>query len=158
MKKRILYLKKVRELLKKFTLVQVRHVPRVENTRPDALAKLTTTPQEDLNRLILVKHLPEPSVNIDGEEVPPVMSELSWMDPIWDYLVDGTLPIDPRRPPSSRRGRLDSPFIWEPYINDCFRYPSLNAWERKTPITCSKRCMKVSMATISEPGPWQQRH
>ena len=63
--------------------------------RADALAKLSTTPHEDLDRLISVKNLPEPSVNIDGEEVSPVMSEPSWMDPIWDYLVDGTLPIDP---------------------------------------------------------------
>ena len=92
----ILYLKKVLELLKNFTWVQVRHVPRAKNTRADALAKLATTPQEDLDRLIPVEHLPEPSVNIDGEEVSPVMSEPSWMDPIWDYLVDGTLPIDPK--------------------------------------------------------------
>ena len=95
-KKMIIYLKKVRELLKKFTRVQVRHVPRVENTRADALAKLATTPQEDLDRLIPVEHLLEPSVNIDGEEVSPVMSEPRWMDPIWDYLVDETLPIDPK--------------------------------------------------------------
>ena len=40
----ILYLKKVRELLKKFTQVQVRHVPKAENTWVDALAKLATTP------------------------------------------------------------------------------------------------------------------
>ena len=46
----ILYLKKVRELLKKFVWVQVRHVPRTENSRADALAKLATTPQEDLDR------------------------------------------------------------------------------------------------------------
>ena len=78
----IIYLKKVRELLKKFTRVQVRHVPRAENTRADALAKLATTPQEDLDRLIQVEHLPESSVNIDGEEVSLVMSEPSWMDPI----------------------------------------------------------------------------
>ena len=56
-KKMILYLKKVRELLKKFIRVQVRHVPRVENTRADALAKLATTPQGDLDRLIPVEHL-----------------------------------------------------------------------------------------------------
>ena len=93
--KMILYLKKVRELLKKFTRVQVKHVLRVENTRADAFAKLATTSQEDLDRLILVEHLPEPSVNIDSEEVSSVMSEPSWMDPIWDYLVDRTLPIDP---------------------------------------------------------------
>ena len=90
----IFYLKKVRELLKKFTRVQARHVPKAENTRTDALAKLATTSQEDLDRLIPVEHLPEPSVNIDSEEVSPVMFKPSWMDPIWDYLVDGTLPIN----------------------------------------------------------------
>ena len=46
----ILYLKKVRDLLKKFALVQVRHIPRVENSRADALAKLATASQEDLSR------------------------------------------------------------------------------------------------------------
>ena len=75
--KMILYLKKVRELLKKFIRVQVRHVPRAENTQADALAKLVTTPQEDLDRLIPVEHLPEPLVNVDDEEVSPVMSEPS---------------------------------------------------------------------------------
>ena len=39
----ILYLKKVQEFLKKFVRVQVRHIPRVENSRADALAKLETT-------------------------------------------------------------------------------------------------------------------
>ena len=41
--KMIMYLKKVRELFKKFIWVEVRHVPRAENTRADALAKLATT-------------------------------------------------------------------------------------------------------------------
>ena len=41
--KMILYLKKVQELLKKFLRVQVKHVPRVENSQADALAKLATT-------------------------------------------------------------------------------------------------------------------
>ena len=71
--KMILYLEKVRELLKKFTLVQVKHVPRAESSRADALAKLATTSQEDLGRLILVEHLPEPLVSIDNREVSPVM-------------------------------------------------------------------------------------
>ena len=92
----IIYLKKVRELLKKFTWVPVRHVLRAKNMRADALAKLATTPQEDLDRLISVEHLPEPSVNIDGEEVSSMMSEPSWMDPIWDYLVDVTLLVNPK--------------------------------------------------------------
>ena len=78
----ILYLKKVREVLKKFIRAQVSHVPRIENMRADALAKLATTPQGDLNRLIPVEHLSEPSVNVNEKEVSPVMSQPSWMDPI----------------------------------------------------------------------------
>ena len=72
--KMILYLKKVRELFKKFIRVQVKHVLRAENTRADAMEKLETTSQEDLDRLVLVKHLPEPSVNANNEEMSPVMS------------------------------------------------------------------------------------
>ena len=62
----ILYFKKVRELLKKFIQVQVKHVPRAENSRADALAKLETASQEDLGRLIPIEHLSEPSVNIEN--------------------------------------------------------------------------------------------
>ena len=67
--KMILYLKKVRELFKKFIQIQVKHVPRVDNSRADALAKLATTSLEDLGRLVLVEHLLEPSVNVNDEEV-----------------------------------------------------------------------------------------
>ena len=95
-KKMILYLKKVRELFKKFIRVQVRHVLRAENSRADALAKLATTSREDLDRLVPVKHLPKPSMNVDDEEVSPIMFEPSWMDTIWDYLVDEILPSDPK--------------------------------------------------------------
>ena len=41
--KMIIYLKKVRELFKKFVRVQVRHVLRAENSRVNALTKLATT-------------------------------------------------------------------------------------------------------------------
>ena len=92
----ILYLKKVQELLKKFIRVQVKHVPRAENSRVDALAKLATTSQEDLGRPRPIEHLPKPIVSIDNGEVFLVMSEPSWIDPIWDYLVEGTLPSDPK--------------------------------------------------------------
>ena len=60
------------------------------------MEKLATTSQEELGRLIPIEHLPEPSVSIDNGEVSPVMSESSWMDPIWDYLVEGTLSSDPK--------------------------------------------------------------
>ena len=92
----ILYLKKVRELLKKFVLVQVRHIPRAENSRANTLAKLVTASQEDLNRPTPVEHLAEPSIDLNDVEVSPVMSESSWMDPIWDYLIEGLLQNDPK--------------------------------------------------------------
>ena len=86
----IIYLKKVREMLKKFVRVQVRYVLRAKNSQADALAKLATVSQEDLDRRIPVKHLPEPSININNEEIFPMMTTLSWMDPIWDYLLNET--------------------------------------------------------------------
>ena len=90
--KMVLYLKKVRELLRKSVLVQFRHISRAENSRADALEKLATASQEDLNKLKPAEHLSEPSVDLSSEEVSPVMSEPSWMDPIWDYLIKGLLP------------------------------------------------------------------
>ena len=92
--KMILYLKKVRELLKKFVRVQVRHVPRTKNSQADALAKLATTSQEELDRWVLVENLMEPSIDINNDEVLPVMTAPSWMEPIWDYLLNSTLPSD----------------------------------------------------------------
>ena len=94
--KMILYLKRVQELLRKFVLVQVRHILRAENSRADALAKLATASQEDLKKLTPVEHLSEPSIDLNNEEVSSVMFEPSCMDPIWDYLIEGLLPNDPK--------------------------------------------------------------
>ena len=77
-------------------LVQVKHVPRAENSRADALAKLATTSQEDLSRLTPVEYLTEPSIDLCDVVVTPVGSKPSWMDPIWDYIIDGSLPDDPK--------------------------------------------------------------
>ena len=70
----IFYLKKVRELLKNFVQVLVRHIPRTENSRVDALAKLATMWQDDLDRRVSVEHLMEPSVDVKSDEVLPVMT------------------------------------------------------------------------------------
>ena len=100
--KMILYLKKVQDLLKKFVLVQVRHIPKAENSRADALAKLATALQEDLSRLTPVEYLAEPSIDLYGEEVAPIGSEPSWMDPIWDYIINKCLPDDPKEASKTR--------------------------------------------------------
>ena len=77
-------------------LVQVKHVPRAENSRADALAKLATAPQEDLGRSTPVEYLAEPSIDLCDVVVAPVESEPSWIDPIWDYIIDGSLLDDPK--------------------------------------------------------------
>ena len=128
--KMIIYLKKVQDLLKKFVLVQVRHIPRAENSRTDALEKLATASQEDLSRLTPVKYLAEPSIDLYGEEVAPIGSEPSWMDPIWDYLIDGRLP-DNLKEASKTRTRS----------SEVFSHPSLNA--------SRGRCMRKSHRTSS---------
>ena len=92
----IIYLRKVRDLLKKFVLVQVRHIPGAENSQDDALAKLATASQEDLSRSTPIEYLAEPSIDLYDVEVTQVGSEPSWMEPIWDYIIDGRLPDDPK--------------------------------------------------------------
>ena len=92
----ILYLQKVRDLLKKFVLVQVKHVPKAENSRADALAKLATASQEDLGRSTLVEYMAEPLIDPYSMVVVPVESSPSWMDLIWNYIIDGSLPDDPK--------------------------------------------------------------
>ena len=92
-------------MFKKFVRVQVKYVPRVENSQANALARLATTSQKYLDRRIPVEHLLEPSININNEEILPVMTAPSWMDPIWDYLLNGTLPSNPKEA-SKLRARL----------------------------------------------------
>ena len=53
---------------------QVRHIPRKENSRAEALAKLATAPQEDLDIQVPIEHLMEPSVDVNSDEVLPVMT------------------------------------------------------------------------------------
>ena len=92
----ILYLQKVRELLKKFVLVQVKHVLRAGNSRADALEKLATASHEDLSNSKPVEYLAEPSIDLYDVQVAQIKSEPSWMEPIWDYIIDGRLPDDPK--------------------------------------------------------------
>ena len=56
-------------------LVQVRHIPRVENSRANVLAKLATASQEDINKQTPVEHLAEPSIDLYDEEASPIMPE-----------------------------------------------------------------------------------
>ena len=73
----ILYLRKVRDLLKKFVLVQIKHVPREENSRADALAKLATASKEDLSSSTPVEYLAEPSIDLCDVQVAQIRTDPS---------------------------------------------------------------------------------
>ena len=124
-KKMILYLKKVRELLKRFVRVQVRHVPRTENSPANALAELATAPQEDLDGRVPIEHLMEPLVSVNSDEVLLVMTTSSWMGPIWDYLWNGTLLSDPKEASKlrARSSRFFFFFMRNPLQTGLFRTP-----------------------------------
>ena len=92
----ILYLRKVRDLLKTFMLVQVKHVPRAENSRVEALAKLATASQEDLSSSTPIEYLAETSIDLCDVQVAQIRSDPNWMNPIWDYIIYGRLPDDPK--------------------------------------------------------------
>ena len=77
-------------------LVQVKHVPRAENSRADALEKLATASQEDLSSSTPVEYLAEPAIDLCDVQVAQIRFEPNWMDPIWDYIVDECLPDDPK--------------------------------------------------------------
>ena len=101
-------------------LVQVRHIPRAENSRADALAKLSTASQEDLNKQTPVEHLAEPSIDLYDEEVSPIMSEPSWMDPMGLFNRRTGYPMTQKRPLSLGRGRPGLLFIKETCISEVF--------------------------------------
>ena len=132
----ILYLRKVRDLLKKFMLVQVRHVPRAENSRVDALAKLATALQEDLNRSTLVEYLVEPSIDLCDVEIAQVGSEPNLMDPIWDYIIDGRLSDDPKEAAKVRTRSTRLLITREAYTSEGSSHLSLSASREKILNTC----------------------
>ena len=77
-------------------LVRVKHVPRAENSRADALAKLVTVSQEDLSSSTPVEYLVEHSIDLCDVQIAQIRSDPIWMDPIWNYIIDESLPDDPK--------------------------------------------------------------
>ena len=51
--------------------------------------------QEDLDGKVPINHLMEPSIDVNNDEVLSVVTTPSWIDPIWNYLLNSTLSSDP---------------------------------------------------------------
>ncbi|XP_022158215.1 uncharacterized protein LOC111024751 [Momordica charantia] len=77
-------------------------VPRSENSNADALALLASAYETDLPRTVPVEILVESS--IDQPEIMDITSARpTWMDPIKDFLVNGSIPADPSQARKLRR-------------------------------------------------------
>ncbi|GJU77667.1 reverse transcriptase domain-containing protein [Tanacetum coccineum] len=88
------YLEKANSLISGFANFSISQVPRSKNKKADALSKIASTSFAHLLKQVLVEVLKEKS--IQEEEVTTVVKEEgpTWMEPIIEYLKDGTLPDD----------------------------------------------------------------
>ncbi|XP_057418426.1 uncharacterized protein LOC130712618 [Lotus japonicus] len=81
----IKYVEHVRLLMGRLQQVVVEFVPRAQNQRADALAKLASTRKPGNNRSVIQETLANPS--IEGDLVASVDLQETWMNPIIDILA-----------------------------------------------------------------------
>ncbi|GJT08876.1 reverse transcriptase domain-containing protein [Tanacetum coccineum] len=102
----IRYLEKIQTLANSFKAFSIRQVPRSENKKVDALSKIASTSFAHLSKKVLVEELKEKSI---GEvEVLEVVEEEgdTWMTPIFEYLIEETLPADVKKEEKNPQKKL----------------------------------------------------
>nr|GEU32900.1 reverse transcriptase domain-containing protein [Tanacetum cinerariifolium] len=99
----ITYLEKVKNLASTFKEFAIKKVPKGENKKADALSKMASTSFAHLSKQVLVEELKEKL--IDEKEVLAVMEEEghTWMTPIYEYLVEESLPKEKKKARDVRR-------------------------------------------------------
>ncbi|XP_024190564.1 uncharacterized protein LOC112194575 [Rosa chinensis] len=83
-----------RALVQRFTSYIFTQIPRAENDKADALAKLALTSPSPTYGATKVEVLERPSTSKTVSEIFAVDHTTSWMDPILKYMVDGLAPDD----------------------------------------------------------------
>ncbi|XP_071695127.1 uncharacterized protein [Rutidosis leptorrhynchoides] len=88
------YLKLMKESAEKFEFFELSQVSRSQNKKAEALSKLAALAFSHFQKQVWVEELPNKS--IDGNLFVAVIEEVgpNWMDPIVNYLRNGTLPED----------------------------------------------------------------
>ena len=87
------YFQKVKDLAPAFKHFEIFHISGAENAQVDTLFQLATTFSNFLGHAF-IKYLEQSSIN-EVDKVLQINDEPSWMDPIIQYLTDGTLSKDP---------------------------------------------------------------
>ena len=67
----------------------------------------------------------EPSIDINSDKVLPVVTSPSWMDPIWDYLLNGKLPSDSKEASKLRARSTKFSLLWGTLYKRGFSAPLL---------------------------------
>ncbi|XP_004301972.1 PREDICTED: uncharacterized protein LOC101291061 [Fragaria vesca subsp. vesca] len=88
------YLIKVKSLLSCFTSYDVVQIPREQNERADALARLASAIDCNVGKHIPIEYMNKPSIE-EEQETLQIDNIPNWMDPIFDFLSKGELPDDP---------------------------------------------------------------
>ena len=86
-------LENVKVELQNFSRYKVKHIDRADNSNVDALAKLATSRDTELLRLVPVEIIPEPSI-VKWDLMEAIDLEPSWMVEIVVYLKEDNLPED----------------------------------------------------------------
>ena len=87
------YLKKVRQMIGKFELMDVVQIPREKNYRADILARMAAVVDPKMQKSVLLEAKSRPSIK-QNLEVMRIEQKSSWMDPIISYIRDEVLPSD----------------------------------------------------------------
>ena len=77
----VVYLEKVKELIRSFATFSIKVVLRLKNSHVDALAKLASTKDAKLLNHVFVEFLSEPSIK-QRPKIMELEQEPSWIDPI----------------------------------------------------------------------------
>ena len=94
------YLQVVRDLTTEFTSWDINKILMIENSEADRLSKyasITIPYLQDPKEKVFVEYLPKKTTSTAHLEVLDLHEEalrLYWMDPILNYLKDGSLPLD----------------------------------------------------------------
>ncbi|XP_057962183.1 uncharacterized protein LOC131153755 [Malania oleifera] len=98
------YLSKTREYIEAFVQFDIEHVPRAENKKADALAKLASATGSEWKDTIYLERIGKPSYEED--RINSLASEFSkdnWRASLFLYLQDGSLPRDNKEAQKVRR-------------------------------------------------------
>ena len=93
------YLQKAKDLLNTLSSFKIQQIPREQNVQGDALARLASTKDSKLMKVIPVEFLREPGILEANPQatIHCVTSVNTWMTPIARYLKDGYLPGDKKQ-------------------------------------------------------------